>query len=220
MNIFDYKSPDFGKLARFGFKERGGVYTYSAAIMDGQFELTVDVAENGGIKTLLTDTGTCEPYIMHLIESAGGSFVGAVRAEYEQILQSIADNCFNRDVFGSDSAHAVIEYARRRYGDEPEYLWKTFPSNAVLRRKDNNKWYGIIMLIPKRKLGLDGDEVISVLDLRIDPGALPALIDGKRYFPGYHMNKKSWVTVPLDGSVPTAEICGRLDDSYNLAGKK
>ena len=34
--------------------------------------------------------------------------------------------------------------------------------------------------------------------------------------PGYHMNKKHWNTVVLDGSVPTLKIRDWIDDSYNL----
>jgi predicted DNA-binding protein (MmcQ/YjbR family) len=32
--------------------------------------------------------------------------------------------------------------------------------------------------------------------------------------PGYHMNKKHWITVPLDGSVPYSEVFTWIDDSY------
>jgi predicted DNA-binding protein (MmcQ/YjbR family) len=34
--------------------------------------------------------------------------------------------------------------------------------------------------------------------------------------PGYHMNNKHWITAPLDGSVPRAEVFAWIDDSYRL----
>jgi predicted DNA-binding protein (MmcQ/YjbR family) len=34
--------------------------------------------------------------------------------------------------------------------------------------------------------------------------------------PGYHMNKKHWNTVLLDGSIPDAELFSWIDHSYNL----
>ena len=34
--------------------------------------------------------------------------------------------------------------------------------------------------------------------------------------PGYHMNKKHWNTVIIDGSISTALIKEMIDDSYNL----
>ena len=34
--------------------------------------------------------------------------------------------------------------------------------------------------------------------------------------PGYHLNKRHWNTVTLDGSVPEAELRRLIDDSYIL----
>lgn len=45
------------------------------------------------------------------------------------------------------------------------------------------------------------------------------ILDGVKYLPGYHMNKKSWYTIVLDNSVLTGEICQRIDESYSLALK-
>ncbi|MGN6436899.1 MAG: MmcQ/YjbR family DNA-binding protein [Agriterribacter sp.] len=38
--------------------------------------------------------------------------------------------------------------------------------------------------------------------------------------PGYHMNKKHWNTVKVDGSVSWATIKEWIDHSYELVGKK
>jgi predicted DNA-binding protein (MmcQ/YjbR family) len=37
--------------------------------------------------------------------------------------------------------------------------------------------------------------------------------------PGYHMNKKHWNTVTLDGSIPPKEIFAMIDHSYDLVSK-
>jgi|SRR5690554_309727 len=34
--------------------------------------------------------------------------------------------------------------------------------------------------------------------------------------PGYHMNKKHWNTVQIDGSIPDAMIFQMIDESYDL----
>ncbi len=34
--------------------------------------------------------------------------------------------------------------------------------------------------------------------------------------PGYHMNKKHWNTVVVDGSIPARQIREMIDDSYTL----
>ena len=65
---------------------------------------------------------------------------------------------------------------------------------------------------------LDGD---LSLNLKCDPAM--ALELRERYssvIPGYHMNKKHWNTVMINGSVPDKEIFSWIDHSYNLiAGK-
>jgi len=39
--------------------------------------------------------------------------------------------------------------------------------------------------------------------------------------PGYHMNKKHWNTINLDGSIPDREVFGWIDHSYAIvAGAK
>jgi predicted DNA-binding protein (MmcQ/YjbR family) len=36
--------------------------------------------------------------------------------------------------------------------------------------------------------------------------------------PGYHLNKKHWNTVVLDGSVPDEDIKRMIGESYDLTG--
>jgi len=38
--------------------------------------------------------------------------------------------------------------------------------------------------------------------------------------PGYHMNKKHWNTVIVDGRIPPRELRSFIDDSYFLVSKK
>ena len=68
-------------------------------------------------------------------------------------------------------------------------------------------------------VNLNGDLSIN---LKCDP--LLAIELRERYSsvtPGYHMNKKHWNTVLLDGSVPEKEILLWIDHSYSLvAGKR
>lgn len=219
-SVFKHKSPNFEKLLKFGFVLENGSYKYSVKLLDGQFKMDVSVDLSGEVRATVTDIATDEPYTLHLVAEASGAFVGQVRTEFEEVLKDIADNCFYRDVFKEACAKKVIEYARNTYGDELEFLWDKSPTGAILRRKDNRKWYAIIMIISKRKLGLDSDDEVSVLDLRLDLENDAELVDGKRYFAGYHMNKRTWFTVCLDGTVSFDEIAGLIDKSYLLAKKK
>lgn len=71
----------------------------------------------------------------------------------------------------------------------------------------------------KEKLGLQTDEIVEIIDLKLQPERIERIIDKERYFPGWHMNKKNWYTMILDNSVATEEICKKIDESYQLAIK-
>ena len=216
---FKNKKANIDNLIKYGFEQADGKYAYQTSIMGGQFRLSVAVDGNGDIATELFDTTAEDIYTLHLVDSAVGAFVGRVRAEYEAVVRDIEQNCFDTDVFKQDFTREIMHYAKDVYGDEPEYLWKDLPDAAVIRRKDNRKWYVLLMTVLPKRLGLEGDEPIEIVDLRFDVDELPNKIDGKRYFAGYHMNKKHWITILLDGSVPLAEILEYVDKSYMLAKK-
>ena len=64
------------------------------------------------------------------------------------------------------------------------------------------------------------DEVPPAVNLKCDPDLALELRD--RYAqvrPGYHMSKKHWNTVELDGVIPGKEIKKMIDHSYDLVVK-
>ena len=215
--FFLRRKADGEKLLRYGFVREEDGYRYAAPVMDGQFTLCVRV-DGGRVTSRMIDRLTGEEYALHKVETAAGAFVGEVRAACEAALTDIAERCFEPDIFHGGQTLAVIRYVRERYGDELEFLWDRFPDNAVWRRKDNRKWYGIVLTLPKSKLGLPSGEVAEIIDLRLSPDRMADTVDRERFFPGWHMNKKTWYTMLLDGSVPTDEICRRIDESHRLAG--
>lgn len=207
------------KLLPFGFQDAGNSYVFQADIADGQMKLTVVIDTDEKIYTKITDNASGDEYVLHRVAGAAGSFVGRVKGEYEAVLDEISNKCFMPDVFKSKQAKEIIDYVRKTYGDEPEYLWKKFPDNAVVRRKDNEKWYAALLTVSGRKLGFDSDEKVEVLDLRMKPEDIEKKVDGARFLPGYHMNKKHWITICLDSTVPTQEIYALINESYALAIK-
>jgi len=67
-------------------------------------------------------------------------------------------------------------------------------------------------------VNLEGDPSIN---LKCDPARAIELRE--RYssvIPGYHMNKKHWNTIYIDGSVPDKEVLSWVDHSYDLVLKK
>ena len=207
-------------LIRYGFELVDGRYEYKTTLAKGQMLLKVTIEGDDIVRTDLFDNETGEKYVLHMLEGASGGFVGMLSEEYETVLRHIEASCFEKDLFQSEQARRLIEYVKQKHGDEPEYLWDKFPKYAVLRRRDSRKWYGILLTISAERLGFNSTDQIEILDLRIEPTELTALIDEEKYFFGYHMNKKHWLTICLNGSVPTDEIYRRLDRSYELATKQ
>lgn len=199
-------------FAAFGFTKKPGKWEYSTPIVSGSFLCVVTINKAGEVSERVVDCATGDEYVQHRVSSAVGAFVGRVRQEVDALLQRIAAACFERDVFKSDFARRIIEFARKNWGDELEFLWKQFPDYAVLRRKDTQKWYAVLMRLPRRKLGFDSGETVEIIDLRRTRDT-----NDPRFLPGYHMNKKSWMTIVLDGTVSFDEITGILSASYDCA---
>ena len=216
--FFKRKKLNRTKLLAYGFEKNAEHYTYETTIMEDEFRLTVMIEDTGTIETKLVELASAEEYVLHRT-SAAGSFVGSVKAEYQAVLQAIADQCFEADIFKNEQTKRVIDYVRETYQNELEFLWLKTPSNAIFRRTDSGKWYGALLTVQKNKLGIPSDDLIEVLDLRNDPQKVAALVDGVKYFPGYHMNKKHWFTICLDDSVSFDELKKLIDESYLLAVK-
>jgi len=68
-------------------------------------------------------------------------------------------------------------------------------------------------------VNLDGDLSIN---LKCDPAlALELRERHSSVIPGYHMNKKHWNTIYIDGTIPDKEIFEWIDHSYELiTGKR
>lgn len=218
-NLFENRKVKPEQLLDFGFSENDNGYIYSTDILDGQFEMTVNITKEGKVSAEVVDISSKERYVLHRVPDATGSFVGKVREEYTHVLESIAKACFESDVFKSEGARHIIRYIREKYQDEPEFLWERTPKNAIFRRQDNAKWYAALLTVQKRTLGIDEDGDIEIIDLKIKTEAIEALLDGKSYLPAYHMNKKHWITICFDGSVPVEEVFRRIDDSFEFALK-
>ncbi len=214
--IFRDYEVNIEKLLKYKFKKIDSEYQYETSIMDGQFKLYV-IVSNDNVRTKVIDNATNEEYVLYLMQDSVGEFVGKIREEIEKVLIDVRNKCFEKEVFKSEQAKQIIEHIRTKYDDELEFLWEKLPQTAVVRRKDNNKWYGVIFTLPKSKLGVDSKEIVEVIDLRLEPEKIVEIVDNKNIFTGYHRNKKHWVTFCLNGKTPTKAINDYIDNSYRLA---
>ncbi|CAM2394838.1 MmcQ/YjbR family DNA-binding protein [Fusobacterium watanabei] len=211
------KKINFKKLKEFGFELIDNSYYYHTSLLKNQFKMSVKINIDNSIFTEIIDTETNEPYVLHLLEIKRSGYSEKIYKAYSEILEKIKKVCFEDEIFKANYTKEIVAYIKNKYGDELEFLWEKSPKNAVVRRKSSNKWYAVILTIPKRKIGLESDEVIEVINLHNIPKEIEKLIDYKRYFPAYHMNKKHWCTICLDGTIELKEIYKKIDISYELA---
>ncbi len=79
----------------------------------------------------------------------------------------------------------------------------------------------LVFKVKNKVFGILGEEQgIARINLKCDPEEALMLRDiFEAVIPGYHMNKKHWNTVILDGSIPKGEIERMIDRSYALVVK-
>ena len=112
----------------------------------------------------------------------------------------------------------IFDYIEDNYGVKPEYTFKSYPKYAALKNLQG-KWFGLVMNVPREKLGLSGTAEVDVLDVKIDPELGSILREQPAYLAGYHMNKDHWLTILLD-QVDDRTALQLLDGSYQLVTKK
>lgn len=114
----------------------------------------------------------------------------------------------------------IFAYIKEEYGILPDFLWANLPHAATFRHLDTKKWFAIWMSVKRSVLGLNGDGMVDILNVKCDALLVAGLIDGKGILPAYHMNKRHWITILLDGNVPFQQICDLVDLSYEMTKHK
>ncbi len=111
-------------------------------------------------------------------------------------------------------------FITKTYKIDSENPWIKYPSFSVFRHKDNKKWFAVIMTIDKRKLPVDKDGQIDIVNLKCDAEIIWLMRQKEGVFPAYHMNKEHWLSVCLDGSVSDDDLKFLLSLSYDITAKK
>jgi len=89
--------------------------------------------------------------------------------------------------------------------------------------KVKNKMFATLALgkMGKAVSSESGDKKDWWMNLKCDPDEAVMLRDiFPAVIPGYHMNKRLWNTVILDGSIPQGEIERMIDNSFKLVVSK
>ena len=205
------------KAKEYGFIENQGVWTYSSTILQGDFLMMVTV-EDGDLSFQVYDQETGELYPQVHMESMRGTFVGSVREACLEVLYSIRKACFEVQEFLCPQTKRIMALVQEKYGNQLEYLWEKSPDTAVLRHEDNQKWYAILMRIPWDRLDKGREGLVEAVNLKHDQVADLLSQDG--IYPAFHMNKRYWISLPLDDTLTDEKVLELFERSWFLTSKK
>ena len=205
------------KAKEYGFIENQGVWTYSSTILQGDFLMMVTV-EDGDLSFQVYDQETGDLYPQVHMESMRGTFVGSVREACSEVLYSIRKACFEVQEFLYPQTKRIMALVQEKYGNQLEYLWEKSPDTAVLRHEDNQKWYAVLMKISWEKLDKARDGLVEVVNLKHDQ--VSDLLAEKGIYSGFHMNKRYWISLPLDDTLTDEKVLELFEKSYFLTSKK
>ena len=90
-----------------------------------------------------------------------------------------------------------FELCSSSYFTQPDYPFDDWMESAVFRHADNKKWFAIVLSVSRRKFGLDSDEVIDVVNLKLPTEMFGSFGAADGVYPAYHMNKLHWISVLL-----------------------
>jgi predicted DNA-binding protein (MmcQ/YjbR family) len=107
--------------------------------------------------------------------------------------------------------HLMNIESLREYCISKKSVTESFPfDEETLVFKASGRIFALVSLEGELSINLKCDPALAI-ELR---ERYPAVT------PGYHMNKKHWNTVVVDGSIPEKEIFSWIDHSYGLVMKK
>lgn len=109
------------------------------------------------------------------------------------------------------------QYILENYAAVNDFPWISNPTYEVFRNANSKKWFALVMEIPRSRLALQGEDIVTVLNLKCDPLLSGSLRAEPGFFPAYHMSKEHWISVEL-AAVDNDKLRFLIDMSWELTG--
>jgi len=219
--VFKKVDIDISKLTKYGFKKKSDVYIYEKLFKDDEFKAIITINGKGEISGNVFDIENDEEYLPLRVEYNQSAYAGIVKAAYIEILEDIREECSIPKYFIFAQSNRITNLVKEKYGNEPEFLWDKFQGSGVFRNPETEKWYLAILDVDRSKLQAGKKGLIEVADIKLAPEKIQKLITQEGFYPAYHMNKKSWITIILDETVADEKIMELIEESHDLSdGKK
>jgi len=218
-DIFKRYTPDFEKLEKYGFKKNKDCFLFEKLFKNNLFRAAIIIKRDGTVSGTVFDLENNDEFLPLRVENNQGAFVGEIRACYEEILKNIREKCFIKEYFIYPQTNRIAHLIIEKYKDKPEFLWEKFPGSAIFRNSKTGKWYFVILDVDRSKIQQGKKGLIEAADIKLSSENINKLTKEDYFYPGYHMNKKYWLTVILDDTVPDEKIMELVEESYLLSAK-
>ena len=216
--LFSRYETDEKALTKYGFKNENGTSVFSRALPEDNFEVVIEY--NGEFMGRIIDLDMGGEYTNFRVEGASG-YSAEIRQKFTDILLDIRSKCCKNRLFVYGQTRRINEYICKHFNVSPEFMWDSSPSYAVYRRKDSQKWFGLIGNLKRIKLEPESGskEEIEFMNIKISGEDLSRVLKENGFYRAYHMNKKSWVTMVLDDTLDDSVIEELIDKSYSYVQK-
>ena len=219
--IFAKSIVDLDKLVPFGFKKSNdGTYSFSKGILGGDFVLNVYVDQAKHIDCKIIEVAFNEEFKGLDVEDYTGGFIADLKETCIQVLEEIKTNCCEQVLFRKEQSNRIAAKIFEKYQERPDYPFDEGKDvdDAVFRCKDNKKWYGILMPIKRSCISKkkEDEDIIDVLNVKIDEAKLDEILKLPSVYPAYHMNKQKWISIVLDDGLDDITLMSLVDTSRDL----
>ena len=201
------------KLVEYGFKTENDRLAYSRELPDDGMKIIVEY--DGVINGRIIDLSLNDAYTAFRGAGATG-YSAQIRQKYIELLKDIRDHCCKSQYFRTPQAQRISDYILEVYGSAPEFLWPNIPSYAAFRQAGKKKWYAVMGSVPLNKVDREAKSAqpVEVINVKVDQERIEDYLSQTGIFEAFHMNKKCWVSIILDDTLPDDAIQRMIGDSY------
>jgi predicted DNA-binding protein (MmcQ/YjbR family) len=220
--IFERRTVIESALIPYGFEKTDKGYLYSRDFLKGSFKALITVSSRGDVYGKVIDNDTDEEYLPIRVETQRGAYVLKVRNAYIEILKDIADKCFRTNPFLKPQSNRLTCRIDDKYQEKPDYPFAKLPTYGVFRYPVSKKWYALIMNLKRSQVdkectGKQKDEIVEIVNLKIEESAEQELLKIRGIYPGYHMNRAHWISIILDDTLEDDFILELIGKSRSFA---
>lgn len=215
MDLLKRMECDTAKLKKFGFVPHGRQYIYETVLPTDAMKAVISIDEKGIVTGKVIDPFSQEEYIAIHLPAQKGSYVSKIRSEYLTVLEDIAKNCFHPVPFIGTQTNRINARIEKKYHLKVEFPFTKYPHIGAYYHKENRKWFGLIQYLDRSVFMPEKGEC-EILNLKNTSAEITGLLQKDGIYEGYHMSKKTWISLILDDTLSDDFIMELVDDSYQL----